>query len=165
MLENQYYEYGMQTPEIQMQRRPQQEREELQKVLGISSPISTVISRSRRSASFSALTKKQVERWFQAYKGMTYYQYVKELRLKKVCFYLRFTELQMKEIAVRVGFSSAQNLARFFFRRRSGCPCRLSAGNRCGNAKTIGSSRPYAAAIRPESRKDTTKNGWMVIKN
>ena len=58
--------------------------------------------------------KKQVERWFQAYKGMTYYQYVKELRLKKVCFYLRFTELQMKEIAVRVGFSSAQNLARFF---------------------------------------------------
>ena len=31
-----------------------------------------------------------------------------------MCFYLRFTELQMKEIAVRVGFSSAQNLAKFF---------------------------------------------------
>jgi len=55
-----------------------------------------------------------VERWFRSYKGSTYYRYVKDLRLKKVCFYLRFTELQMKEIAVRVGFSSAQNLAKFF---------------------------------------------------
>ena len=114
MLENQYYEYGMQTPEMQMQRRPQQEREELQKVLEyIESHLDGDLTLEAVCQHFRTY-KKQVERWFQAYKGMTYYQYVKELRLKKVCFYLRFTELQMKEIAVRVGFSSAQNLARFF---------------------------------------------------
>lgn len=118
VLENLYYEYGMQSPEMQQQHRPRQEREELQRILEfIEIHLDGDLTLEEICLHFRTY-KKQVERWFHAYKGMTYYQYVKELRLKKVCFYLRFTELQMKEIAARVGFSSAQNLARFFYREK-----------------------------------------------
>lgn len=114
MIENIHYQYGLQTPEQQDQRQQRLERGELQAILEyIEAHIEEALTLETVCLQFRTY-KKQVERWFRSYKGTTYYQYVKDLRLKKVCFYLRFTELQMKEIAVRVGFSSAQNLAKFF---------------------------------------------------
>ncbi len=60
--------------------------------------------------------RKKVEDMFHAYLGTTFYGYIKQERLKKVCYYLRFTELRANEIAARVGFSTPQNLAKFFQR-------------------------------------------------
>lgn len=96
---------------------------------------------------------------------MTYYQYVKELRLKKVCFYLRFTELQMKEIAVRVGFSSAQNLARVLSEGEAdvhvGFPQAIGVGTPKRSGAPGHTQQPYG--LNPA--KDTTKKRLDGDKN
>lgn len=46
--------------------------------------------------------------------GCTFAVYLKRLRLERICYYLRFTELSLPEIAMRTGFSTSQNLSRFF---------------------------------------------------
>lgn len=60
------------------------------------------------------VNRNHVERMFRLYLDDTFYGYVKARRLDRIRYYLRFTELRAKEICHRVGFSSSQNLCKFF---------------------------------------------------
>lgn len=60
------------------------------------------------------LGRNTVERLFRSYLNDSFYGYIKNQRLDRVRYYLRFTELRAKEICHRVGFSSSQNLCKFF---------------------------------------------------
>lgn len=60
------------------------------------------------------MSRNRVERLFHKYLNLTFYDYIKSQKLDRICYYLRFTELRAKEICPRVGFSSSQNLCKFF---------------------------------------------------
>ena len=60
------------------------------------------------------VNRNHVERMFRQYLDDTFYGYIKARRLDRIRYYLRFTELRAKEICHRVGFSSSQNLCKFF---------------------------------------------------
>ena len=65
------------------------------------------------SRTFST-NKNKLQALIQEETGMTFNEYIRHQRLYRICYYLRFTELGLAEIAERTGFSSSQNLCRFF---------------------------------------------------
>lgn len=60
------------------------------------------------------MSRNRAENLFRKYTGHTFYAYIRAQKLERVCRYLRFTELRAGEIAARAGFSSSQNLCKFF---------------------------------------------------
>lgn len=115
ILENLYFDYGIPAGKDGSQHIVSQEFHQLLDY--VDTHIDQPLSLSELAARFHTY-RKQIETLFSRFLGMTYYQYIQKERLKKVCYYLRFTELRAKEIAPRVGFSSPQNLAKFFKREQ-----------------------------------------------
>lgn len=61
-----------------------------------------------------SINRNKLEALFKSNVSVSFYQYVKQQRLERACYYLRFTELSLSEIAEQTGFSSSQNFSRFF---------------------------------------------------
>lgn len=66
--------------------------------------------------------RNKLETLFYRSYGCTFAVYLRRMRLDRICHYLRFTELSLSEIAMRTGFSTSQNLARFFRREMQDSP-------------------------------------------
>lgn len=118
ILENLYFNYGIQSKAAATPRQHVVSQEFRQILEYVDSHIEQPLSLSDLAARFHTY-RKQIESLFSRFLDMTYYEYIRKERLKKVCYYLRFTELRAKEIALRVGFSSSQNLAKFFKKEKN----------------------------------------------
>ena len=62
------------------------------------------------------MNKNKLQRVFRAYSGLSFYDFIKKTRLERAQSYLAFTDLQLNEIARRLGFSTEQHFYRFFRR-------------------------------------------------
>lgn len=88
--------------------------EELKPILSyINGNLDTEISLNEVCQKFRTY-RKRMEALFKTCLGITFYEYIQNQRYEKICYYLRFTDLKLKEIAFRTGISSPQNLCRFF---------------------------------------------------
>ena len=65
------------------------------------------------------INKNKLQRIFRTYSGGSYHDFVAGARKDRAQYYLAFTEIQISELAERLGFSSEQHFYRFF-RREAG---------------------------------------------
>lgn len=68
------------------------------------------------------LYPQKIEHLFRTYCNTTFHEYVSGFRLERITYYLLFTDLTAKEIALRVGLSNSQNLCKFFKSRTGESP-------------------------------------------
>lgn len=113
VVENIYHNYGINTDEVREQKSLKVSKELKEILEYIDNNLESELVLEETCNIFNTY-RKRIEKMFHDYLNVTYYEYIKAERLKKTCYYLRFTELSLKEIAMRVGFSSSQNLAKFF---------------------------------------------------
>lgn len=84
------------------------------------------------------VNRTKVEEIFKNNLNTTYYKYIQEQRLVKMCSMLRFTSLTLVEIAFRCGFSTSQNLCKFFKAKMNFSPDKFrknEVNNRIANKK------------------------------
>ena len=92
----------------------QKDLEELKKILSyINGNLDTEISLGAVCAQFRTY-RKRMEALFKTYLDVTFYEYIQNQRYERICYYLRFTDLKLKEIALHTGISTSQNLCKFF---------------------------------------------------
>lgn len=68
------------------------------------------------------VNKNKLQVIFRRYSGLSYYDFIKDARLKRAQSYLAFTDLKLSEIAFRLGFSTEQHFYRFFKRETGEAP-------------------------------------------
>ena len=68
------------------------------------------------------MNKNKLQRVFRTYSGLSYHDFIMKARLERAQSYLAFTELQLNEIAHRLGFSTEQHFYRFFRRETNISP-------------------------------------------
>ena len=68
------------------------------------------------------VNKNKLQVIFRRYSGLSYYDFIKHVRVERAQSYLAFTGLKLSEIAFRLGFSTEQHFYRFFKRETGEAP-------------------------------------------
>lgn len=114
-IENMYYDHGI-SPEVEKKRLAASSPTDIRQIIEyVDTHLDQKLTLEELCTRFHTY-RGQIEKLFRDAMDVSFYEYVKAERLKKVCYYLRFTDLRVTEIAERVGFSSPQNLAKFFMK-------------------------------------------------